>query len=105
MLQGDDSTAYSVTGGYDGNVTVTMVVHDAAFTSDTLTTGSTTAAGTISVMLIEGTTSSTCFTAGSIAANDQTLATSIVQELGPLTEIVRDSFDYELEFTVDKVQD
>ncbi len=104
LLQGDDSTAYAVTGGYDGNVTVTMVVHDADFTSDTLTTGSTTAAGTIEVMIIEGTTTSTCFTAGSIAAYDNTATTTTVQELGPLTEIVRDSFDYELEFTVDKVQ-
>ena len=27
-----------------------------------------------------------------------------MQELGPLTEIVRDSFDYELEFTLDELQ-
>ena len=104
LLQGDDSTAYSVTGGYDGNVTITMVVHDADFTSDTLTTTSTTSAGTIEVMIIEGTTTSTCFTAGSTVASDLTATSTTPQELGPLTEIVRDSFDYELEFTIDKIQ-
>ena len=100
MKSGDDSTAFS----QSGNVTVTMVVHDADFTSDTLTTDSTTAAGTIKVMLIEGTTTSTCFSAGSTAAYDNTSGTTTVQELGPLTEVVRDSFDYEVEFTLDKVQ-
>ena len=40
----------------------------------------TTAAGTVKIMLIEGTTTSTCFSAGSIAASDLTSTTSIVQE-------------------------
>jgi len=100
MKSGDDSTAFSQTG----NVTITMMVNDSDVTADTLTTDSTTAAGTIHVNLIEGSTTYTCFTAGSIAAYDRTATTSTMQELGPLTEIVRDSFDYELEFTLDEVQ-
>ena len=100
MKAGDDSTAYSQTG----NVTVTMTVHDADFTADTLTTDSTTAAGSIHVSLIEGSTTYTCMTAGSIAAFDNSGTSSTMQELGPLTEVVRDSFDYELEFTLDELQ-
>jgi len=100
LKSGDDSTAFSQTG----NVTAIVTVHDADFTEDTLTTDSTTAAGTIAIMLIEGSTTNTCFTAGSIAAYDLTASTTTVEELGPLTEIVRDSFDYEIEFTLDEVQ-
>ena len=87
-----------------GNAVITLTVHDADFTSDTLTTGSTTAAGTILVKLIQGSTSSTCFTAGSIAAYDSTSGT-VAQELGPLSEVVRDSFDYEIEFSMSKVEE
>ena len=57
---GDDSTDYAV----DGNVTITVTVADADFTDDTLTTTSTNAAGTIEIMLVEGATTSTCWTAG-----------------------------------------
>ena len=71
---------------------------------DRLTTGSTTAAGTIKIKLIEGSTTSTCFTAGSIAAYDSTSG-SIIEELGPLAEVVRDSFDYEIEFEMSKVEE
>ncbi len=107
MKAGDDSTAFSQTG----NVTMIVTVHDADFTADTLTTDSTTDAGTIKISLIENlagtSTTSTCFSAGSIAAYDNTAAATgntVVQELGPLTEMVRDSFDYEVEFTIDELQ-
>jgi len=100
LKDGDDSGTMTA----NGNVTMLVTVHDADFTADTLTTAATTAAGTISIQLIEASTTSTCFTAGSIASYDNTATGSVVQELGPLTEIVRDSFDYEIEFTVDKVQ-
>ena len=87
-----------------GNAVITVTVHDADFTSDTLTTGSTTAAGTILVKLIQGGAGTTCFTAGSIAAYDSTSG-STAEELGPLAEVVRDSFDYEVEFTMSKVEE
>jgi hypothetical protein len=99
LKQGDDSTTISGAG----DVTMLVTVSDADFTSDTLTTGSTTAAGSIKIMLVEGTTTSTCLTAGSIASYDASGSTP--QELGPGTEIVRDSSEYEWEFTLSKVQD
>ena len=99
LEQGDNSTDISDAGP----VTATIVVHDADFTADTLTTGSGTGAGTIIIKIIEGTSSQTCFTAGSTVASDA--SGSVVEELGPLTEIVRDSFDYEVEFTIDESQD
>jgi len=51
-----------------GNVTMTITVTDDDFSDDTLTTGGTGTAGTILVKLIEGATTSTCFTAGSASA-------------------------------------
>ena len=100
LEQGDNDT--DISGA--GNAVITVTVHDADFTSDTLTTGSTTAAGTIKIKLIEGSTTSTCFTAGSIAAYDST-SSSVIEELGPLAEVVRDSFDYEIEFEMSKVEE
>jgi hypothetical protein len=101
LHEGDDSTDYAV----DGNVTITVTVADADFTGDTLTTTSTTGTGTIVISLIEGTTTSTCFTAGSTVAafgdDDDSLT---VEELGPLSEIVRDSSEYEVEFQIEKLQ-
>jgi len=85
-----------------GNVTITLTVEDADFTTDTLTTATTTAAGTIKVFLVEGSQTSTCFTAGS--TNARAASGSVVQELGPLSEIERDTSIYEVEFTLDEVQ-
>jgi hypothetical protein len=99
LKQGDDSTA--ITGA--GDVTMYVTVSDSDTTVDTFTTGSTSAAGTVEIMLVEGTTTSTCFTAGSIASYDA--SGSVPQELGPGSEIVRDSSEYEWEFSVSKVQD
>ena len=50
-----------------GAVTAWITVSDADETNDTLTTGSTTAAGTILIKHVEGSTSQTCFTAGSLS--------------------------------------
>jgi hypothetical protein len=85
-----------------GNVTLTLTVEDADFTSDTLTTASTTAAGTIQVMLVEGSSTSTCFTAGSTRAAAS--SSNSIEELGPLTEIEMGTSVYEVEFTLDEVQ-
>jgi hypothetical protein len=85
-----------------GNVTLTITVEDADFTTDTLTTATTTAAGTIKVFLVEGSQTSTCFTAGSTTSKAH--SGSVVEELGPLSEIERDTSIYEVEFTLDEVQ-
>jgi len=87
-----------------GNVTMTIAVSDSDFTSDTLTTSNTNTAGTILVKLVQGTTATTCFTAGSQTTATQHTSTSTVQELGPLSETDIGSAVYELEFTVDEVQ-
>jgi hypothetical protein len=85
-----------------GAVTLTVTVSDADITDDTLTTGSTT--GTISVKLIEaGSAGQECFTAGGTAAS--AFSGDVVEELGPLSEIVRDTSEFEVEFTLDKAQD
>jgi len=86
-----------------GNVTAWITVSDADVTADTLTTGSTTAAGTILVKLIESDATSTCFTAGSIVAQTNTNS-PVAQELGPLAEIVRDSQNFEVAVVIDEVQ-
>ena len=87
-----------------GNVTMTVSVTDADFTSDTLSTSETNTAGTILIKLIEGADSNTCFTAGSKTSATQHESTSTVQELGPLAETDIGSAVYEIEFTVDEVQ-
>jgi len=99
LKAGDDSATLSEAGP----VVITVTVADADFTDDTLTTTSTTSAGSIEIMLIEGSTTSTCFTAGSSAA--KAASGSVVQELGPLSEVVRDSSEFEIEFSLVKVQD
>jgi hypothetical protein len=96
-----------------GNVTMTISVSDADFTSDTLTTTESGKSGSILIKLISGATTSTCFTAGSAASatshNDNSLSTAaggdqFVHELGPLSETEIGSAVYELEFTVDEVK-
>ena len=86
-----------------GNVTAWITISDADVTADTLTTGSTTAAGTILVKLIETGATSTCFTAGSIVAATNTNSV-VAQELGPLAEIVGGSQSFEVAVTIDEVQ-
>jgi hypothetical protein len=101
LRKGDDST----TGQNEaGNVTMTVTVSDADFTSDTLTTGGASEPGTILVKLIEGSSTNTCFTAGSATSGTAHTSTSTVQELGPLSEVEIGSSVYEIEFTVDEVQ-
>jgi len=87
-----------------GNVTMTITVSDSDFADDTLTTGGASEPGTIVVTLIEGSTTNTCFTAGSATTGTSHKTTSTVQELGPLAETEMGSAVYEIEFTVDEVQ-
>ena len=87
-----------------GNVTMTVTVTDSDFTSDQLTTSAANTAGTILLKLIEGSTTSTCFTAGSAAAGTAHTSSTTVQELGPLDETEIGAAVYEVEFTVDEVQ-
>ena len=88
-----------------GNVTAWITVTDIDNTADTLTTSSSGTAGTILVKLIESnpSTKRTCFTAGSAAAATNT-NTSVVQELGPLTEIEMGTSVYEVAVVLDEVQ-
>jgi len=87
-----------------GNVTMTITVEDADFTGDVLNVTNANVAGTILVKLIEGATTSTCFTAGSEASATQHKTTTTVQELGPLSTTEIGSSVFEVEFTVDEVQ-
>ena len=87
-----------------GNVTMTVTVADSDFTSDTLTTSGSGAAGTILIKLIQGANTNTCFTAGSASSGTLHKSSSTVQELGPLSETEIGSATYEIEFTVDEVQ-
>jgi hypothetical protein len=105
LSTGDATTTVS-TQSEAGNVTMTVTVSDSDFTGDQLTTSAANTAGTIQIVLVEGTTSSTCFTAGSASAQStQHTTTSTVQELGPLDEVGFDTSEYEVEFTIDEVQD
>ena len=64
---------------------MTVTVTDADFTGDTLTTTNANVPGTILLKLIEGATTTTCFTAGSASAKtNQHMSSSTPQELGPL---------------------
>jgi hypothetical protein len=84
-----------------GVVTAWLTVSDADVTADTLTTGSTTAAGTILVKLIQTAQTDTCYTAGSIAANSNDVS-GVVNELGPLSEIVGGSSEFEIAVTINE---
>ena len=98
LEEGDNST--DISGA--GDVVITLTVADADFTTDTLTTTTSTSAGSIEILLIEGSTSTTCFTAGSTVAAS---AGDNPAELGPLSEVVRDTSEYEVEFSLSKVVD
>jgi len=77
-----------------GTVTAWVTVTDVDETNDTLTTGSTSADGTI-VAKIDSTT---CFTAGSISATSAS-GTSAA-ELGPLSEVDIGSSSYEVSLSI-----
>lgn len=87
-----------------GNVTMTITVEDADFGGDVMNVTNANTAGTILVKLIEGSTTTTCFTAGSETSRTQHTSTSTIQELGPLSATEVGSGVFELEFTVDEVQ-
>jgi hypothetical protein len=87
------------TGLGAGDITVWITVSDADETDDTLTTASTTAAGTILLKHTNSTGSVTIATAGSIASYDAT-AGSVAVELGPLSEITMGSSEFEISATI-----
>ena len=88
-----------------GNVTMTITVEDSDFGGDVMNVTNANVAGTILVKLIEGSTTTTCFTAGSeTAQSTQHKTTSTIQELGPLEVTEIGSSVFEVEFTVDEVQ-
>ncbi|NWK05012.1 hypothetical protein HX833_02805 [Marine Group I thaumarchaeote] len=82
-----------------GIVTAWITVSDGDETNDTLTTASTTAAGLILIKHTNSTGSVTIATAGSTAAYSGT-AGSLVQELGPLSEIVIGSSEFEVSLSI-----
>ena len=82
-----------------GDVTAWITVSDADETNDTLTTGSTSAAGTILIKHTNSTGSSTIATAGSISSDSAT-AGSQAAELGPLSEVVIGSSEFEVSLTI-----
>lgn len=83
---------------------MTITVADSDFGSDVMNVTNPNVAGTILVKLIEGATTTTCFTAGSATTSTLHATTATVQELGPLSETEIGSAVYEVEFTVDEVQ-
>jgi len=85
-----------------GNVTAWITVTDTDFTDDTMTTSSIGTAGTILVKIIEGSTTHTCFTAGSAATISADGSTN--QDVGPLSEIDRGSSSYEVSVNIDQTQ-
>lgn len=82
-----------------GDVTAWITVSDADETNDTLTTGSTSAAGTILIKHTNSTGSVTIASAGSITSTSAT-AGSVAAELGPLNEVVIGSSDFETSLTI-----
>ena len=86
-----------------GKVVAWITVTDVDFTGDTLTTTTSGKAGSILVKLIEGSTTSTIFTAGSATSADA--AGSTVEELGPLSEVEMGTSVYEASMTISYAQD
>jgi len=87
-----------------GNVTMTIAVTDDDFGGDVMNVTNANSAGTILVKLIQGSTTNTCFTAGSETAATAHTTSSTVQELGPLSVTEIGASVFEVEFTVDEVQ-
>ena len=85
---------------------MTVSVSDADFSDDTLTTSAAGKKGTILLKLIEGATTSTCYTIGSAATDSSMLTTegnTVPEELGPMAESAIGSAVYELDITIDEV--
>jgi hypothetical protein len=78
-----------------GDVTAWITVSDVDETNDTLTTGSTSAKGTILIKHTNSTGSETIATAGSIFSVSATAGT-VAAELGPLAEVSIGSSDFEI---------
>ena len=80
-----------------------ITVTDVDFTGDTLTTTTSGTAGSILVKLIQGSTTSTIFTAGSATSADASGTT--LEELGPLSEVEMGTSVYETSMTIQNTQD
>ena len=86
-----------------GVIVAWITVTDVDFTGDTLTTTTSGKAGSILVKLIEGSTTSTIFTAGSATANGA--AGDTIEELGPLSEVEMGTSVYETSMSINYAQD
>ena len=83
-----------------GDVTAWITVSDVDETDDTLTTGSTSAAGTILIKHTNSTGSSTIATAGSGGGSVDATAGTRAAELGALNEISIGSSEFEVSLTI-----
>ena len=82
-----------------GAVTAWITISDSDETNDTLTTGSTTSAGSILIKHTNGTGTSTIFTAGSTNSFSAS-AGAYAAELGPLAEVTIGSSDFEVSMSI-----
>ena len=98
-LSTGDATTTTATQTEAGKVTAWITVSDVDETNDTLTTGTSSAAGTVLIKHTNSTGSVTVATAGSINARDATAGT-VAAELGPLSEIVMGSSEFEVSLSI-----
>jgi len=96
----------STSGGNteSGDVTAWITVSDADETNDTLTTTSTTSAGSVLIKHTNSTGSVTIATAGSTVTASAT-AGSVAAELGPLSETVIGSSEFEVSLSISETMD
>ena len=83
-----------------GIVTAWITISDSDETNDTLTTGSTSTAGTVLIKHTNATGTSTIFTAGSGGGAVDATAGVRAAELGALSEIVIGSSDFEVSMSI-----
>ena len=98
-LSTGDATTTTATQTEAGKVTAWITVSDVDETNDTLTTGTSSAAGTILIKHTNSTGSVTIASAGSIYAVDATAGT-VAAELGPLSEISLGSSEFEVSLSI-----
>jgi hypothetical protein len=98
-LSTGDATTTTATQTEAGKVTAWITVSDVDETNDTLTTGSTSAAGTVLIKHTNSTGSVTIASAGSIYSVDATAGTRAA-ELGPLSEVALGTSNYEISLSI-----
>ena len=98
-LSTGDATTTTATQTEAGAVTAWITVSDVDETNDTLTTGSTSAAGTVLIKHTNSTGSVTIASAGSIYSVDATAGTRAA-ELGPLSEVALGTSTYEASLSI-----